>query len=73
MIENKYPGRLGAARTTASELATGGIIAYLDDDAAAEANWLERMVAPFEDPTVIAVGGRPLPAFSTARPRLVPA
>ena len=72
VVENRYPGHLGAARTTASELATGDIIAYLDDDAAAEPDWLEHMVAPFADPTVVAVGGRPLPVFSTARPRWFP-
>jgi GT2 family glycosyltransferase len=72
IVENRYAGHLGAARTTASELAAGDIIAYLDDDAAAEPDWLERMTAPFEDPAVIAVGGRPLPVFSTARPRWFP-
>ncbi len=72
VIENRYPGHLGGARTTASELASGDIIAYLDDDAAAESDWLERMAAPFDDPAVIAVGGRPLPVFATTRPRWLP-
>jgi cellulose synthase/poly-beta-1,6-N-acetylglucosamine synthase-like glycosyltransferase len=73
VVENRYPGHLGAARTTASELATGRIIAFLDDDAAAEPDWLEHMVPPFGDPAVVAVGGRPLPVFATARPRWFPA
>ncbi len=72
MVENHYQGHLGAARTTASELAIGGVIAYLDDDAAADPDWLEHMVAPFDDPSVIAVGGRPLPVFSTPRPLWFP-
>ena len=72
IVENRYAGHLGAARTTASELATGTVIAFLDDDAAAEPDWLAHMVPPFDDPTVVAVGGRPLPVFSTARPRWFP-
>jgi GT2 family glycosyltransferase len=72
VVENKYEGHLGSARTTAAELATGEFIAFLDDDAAADADWLERMLTPFVDPSVIAVGGRPLPVFSLPRPRWFP-
>jgi cellulose synthase/poly-beta-1,6-N-acetylglucosamine synthase-like glycosyltransferase len=72
VVENRYGGHLGSARTTAAELAHGEIIAFLDDDAAAEPDWLAQMVVPFEKPEVIAVGGRPLPVFSRPRPRWFP-
>jgi GT2 family glycosyltransferase len=72
VVENKYEGHLGSARTTAAELANGNLIAFLDDDAAADADWLEQMLAPFADPSVIAVGGRPLPVFSKPRPSWFP-
>ncbi len=72
VVENRYSGHLGSARTTAAELASGQFIAFLDDDAAAEPDWLERMLAPFEDPGVIAVGGRPVPDFSRPRPSWFP-
>ena len=72
VLENRYDGHLGSARTTAAELATGEFIAFLDDDAAADPDWLERMVAPYADPGVIAVGGRPLPEFSRPRPAWFP-
>lgn len=72
VVENRYDGHLGSARTTAAELATGRYIAFLDDDASAEPDWLEQMLAPFEDTAVIAVGGRPLPAYSKPRPSWFP-
>jgi cellulose synthase/poly-beta-1,6-N-acetylglucosamine synthase-like glycosyltransferase len=72
VVENRYDGHLGSARTTAAELATGRYIAFLDDDASAEPDWLEQILAPFDDPSVIAVGGRPLPVYSKPRPSWFP-
>jgi glycosyltransferase involved in cell wall biosynthesis len=72
VLENKYDGRLGAARNTAAEFASGEILAFLDDDAAAAADWLERLIAPYADERVGAVGGKPLPVFEVARPRWFP-
>lgn len=34
------------------------IVAFIDDDAYAEPDWLERLLEPYADPTVAAVGGR---------------
>jgi glycosyltransferase involved in cell wall biosynthesis len=70
--ENKYDGHLGAARNTAVELARGEVVAFIDDDAAAAADWLERLIAPYEDERVGAVGGAPLPVFEAGRPRWFP-
>ncbi len=48
-----------AARNTALEVATGDIVAYLDDDASPEADWLESLVRAFEqDDSVVGIGGR---------------
>src|SRR5215470_11744385 len=41
VIQNKYDGHLGSARNTAAETAAGDILAFLDDDAAADKDWLE--------------------------------
>jgi GT2 family glycosyltransferase len=54
------------------ELATTGIVVFLDDDATAEEDWLQRLLAPFADPSVIAVGGAPLPVYGKPRPRWFP-
>ena len=72
VLANKYDGRLGAARNTATELASGEVIAFLDDDAAAAVDWLERLIAPYDDERVGAVGGAPLPVFEVRRPRWFP-
>ena len=72
VLANKYNGRLGAARNTGVEFASGEVIAFLDDDAAAAADWLERLIAPYDDEQVGAVGGKPLPLFEVGRPRWFP-
>lgn len=72
VLANKYAGRLGAARNTAAEFASGEVLAFLDDDAAAAADWLERLIAPYDDDRTGAVGGAPLPVFEAKRPRWFP-
>jgi glucosyl-dolichyl phosphate glucuronosyltransferase len=72
VVGNKYGGHLGSARNTAAEMAIGDVLAFLDDDAAAVADWLEQLIAPYSDPRVAAVGGAPLPIFEKQRPRWFP-
>lgn len=72
VLANKYSGHLGAARNTAAEFASGEVLAFLDDDATAAADWLERLIVPYDDERVGAVGGKPLPVFETGRPRWFP-
>ena len=72
VVESRYDGHLGASATTAAQLASSNFLAFLDDDAAADPDWLEHLLAPFNDPTVIAVGGAPLPIYSAPRPRWFP-
>jgi GT2 family glycosyltransferase len=40
------------------EAATGDIVAFIDDDAAAYTDWVERLLGPYADPRVSGVGGR---------------
>ena len=72
VIANKYGGRLGSARNSATEVASGDIVAFLDDDAWADPDWLEQLVSPYATETVIAVGGAPIPAFEASRPDWFP-
>ena len=72
VVANKYDGHLGSARNTAAEIASGEVLAFLDDDATAAADWLEQLIAPYSDPRVAAVGGAPLPVFQEQRPRWFP-
>lgn len=51
---------LNRARNTGLKVAAGRYVAYIDDDARADTNWLEALVCAFEQatPTPAAVGGR---------------
>jgi GT2 family glycosyltransferase len=62
----------GQARNAAAEHATGEILAFLDDDAAAETTWIEELLKPYRDPSVLAVGGAPHPNYETGRPSWFP-
>lgn len=62
----------GGARNTGAEIARGDVVVISDDDAWAEPDWLEHLLAPYDDPDVVAVGGCPLPDFETSRPRWFP-
>jgi glycosyltransferase involved in cell wall biosynthesis len=72
VVANKYDGRLGAARNTAAEFASGEVLAFIDDDAVATTDWLAQLIAPYNDERVGAVGGAPLPVFEVRRPRWFP-
>jgi len=72
VIENELAGRLGSARNSAVKRAKGDIVAFIDDDARAEPNWLELTLNVFRDEEVYVVGGRPLPEYGGERPRWLP-
>lgn len=72
VIENKYDGHLGSARNSAAEVAHGDIVAFLDDDAWADPDWLERLLLPYGNEFVVAVGGAPIPEFEGVRPGWFP-
>jgi GT2 family glycosyltransferase len=73
VVENRFPGRLGSARNSAVEIAKGDVIAFLDDDAWAQPDWLETLLRVFaEDPAVVVAGGRPVPDYGTPPPPWFP-
>ncbi|GAA1767357.1 glycosyltransferase family 2 protein [Kocuria aegyptia] len=63
IMRNTAEKGLSGARNTGTEAARGSIILFLDDDATADRRWVERMVAPLEDPDIVGVGGTALPAW----------
>lgn len=69
-VARGYSG--GGARNSGAESATGDVIVITDDDAWADPDWLKYLLAPYDDPLVVAVGGRPLPEFETWRPSWFP-
>jgi glycosyltransferase involved in cell wall biosynthesis len=71
-VENCERRGLSGARNTGTALATGDVVAFLDDDATAEPDWLDRLLAPYSDPQVIGVGGAIEPVWVASRPRSFP-
>lgn len=63
---------LSSARNTGVKNAKGDFIAFIDDDACAEKNWLEELSANYDDPQVIGVGGFVQPSWETERPLWLP-
>lgn len=65
---------LNQARNTAWHHARGKYIAYLDDDAIASPQWLEKILAAFERvaPTPGCVGGKVDPIWEAPRPEWLP-
>jgi len=69
LVESRYPeveyvrsglarGTMPEARSMGLELATGDIVAFIDDDAFVFPRWRDELVRPYADARVAAVGGR---------------
>ena len=73
VVANQFAGRLGSARNTALLHARADIVAFLDDDAAAAPDWLERLLAVYTTRTgTVALGGAPRPNYGAPRPSWFP-
>ncbi|MCS7121540.1 MAG: glycosyltransferase [Archaeoglobaceae archaeon] len=63
---------LSNARNTGIEVSKGEILVFIDDDAYAKRNWLEKLLKNFEDEKVWVVGGKVVPKFKMSRPKWFP-
>ena len=72
VIDNKRTGGASGARNTGIAEAKGSIIAFVDDDARPESDWIERLLSAYDDAHVMAVGGVALPVWPSRRPDLLP-
>ncbi|WP_338728725.1 glucosyl-dolichyl phosphate glucuronosyltransferase [Haladaptatus sp. DJG-WS-42] len=62
-----------ASRNTGAELADGDVVAFIDDDAVADPDWLAELVSVYEDHDALAAGGRMTPEWVAGKPTFLPA
>jgi GT2 family glycosyltransferase len=69
---NRGKQGLSEARNTGISVATGTLIAFLDDDAIANPHWLESISTEFHDPLVLGAGGSVSPLWLEPEPAWFP-
>jgi GT2 family glycosyltransferase len=73
VIENVHERGLSGARNTGVEATSGDVVVFLDDDARADAAWLDAMLSSFdEDPRVAGAGGLVVPEWTDRAPSWFP-
>lgn len=60
------------SRTKGAELASGDIVAFIDDDGVAEADWITKHVETYEETDAVAVAGYVAPNWQTEKPDFFP-
>jgi glycosyltransferase involved in cell wall biosynthesis len=63
---------VSASRTRGAELASGDVVAFIDDDAVADPRWVEELVETYEQRDALAVGGRMIGRWLADRPWYLP-
>lgn len=71
-IGNRHAKGASGSRNSGVAIALGTVVAFLDDDAVAEPDWIEQLVAPYSDPAVAGVGGKIDPLWTGKRPLWFP-
>ena len=72
VVENREQQGLSGGKNTGIAMASGQVVAFLDDDAVADPNWLKFMIDSYGEPGVVGVGGLTLPNWDTQRPSWFP-
>jgi len=69
VILNEENLGLSESRNNDIKEAKGDIIAFFDDDAVADENWIREIVRMYEEKDAIATGGKLLPFWTNEKPK----
>ena len=72
VLPNRFGKGLSGGRNTGAMADGGDVIAFLDDDAAADPGWIAAICDRYQDPRVLGVGGLVKPDWDTGRPSWFP-
>jgi glycosyltransferase involved in cell wall biosynthesis len=69
---NKKNIGLLRSRNRGAEIASGDVVAFIDDDAIADQKWVEELVSVYNQHDVLAAGGKMTPAWVAGNPSYLP-
>jgi GT2 family glycosyltransferase len=72
VVKNREAPGLSGGKNTGIAIAQGDVVAFLDDDAIASADWLKFLVDSYSGADVAGAGGLTLPLWETSRPSWFP-
>ncbi|MBS1676793.1 MAG: glycosyltransferase family 2 protein [Actinobacteria bacterium] len=72
VIANDHPRGLAGARNAGIAVSSADVIAFIDDDARAERDWLEQLRGCFAAADTVGAGGALIPDWEAERPSWVP-
>lgn len=73
VVPNREKQGLSGARNTGVTECSGDVVAFLDDDAVAAPDWVQRLGEAYADPRVLGAGGAVHPAWIEGKPSWFPA
>src|SRR5262245_49881809 len=71
-LPNAESAGLSGARNTGVRASSGGVVAFLDDDAAPREGWIAGLRDAYRDPDVLGAGGWIVPAWELGMPSWFP-
>lgn len=72
VVENQYAKGLSGARNSGIAATNADWIAFLDDDATADVDWLRNLSEALNDPHVLGAGGQIVPRWAAGQPGWFP-